>query len=66
LDFEILADFSGKVAQYHNALDGAIRSIAVDACNKYGWVIPFTQLALHTAKDRKQESATKSIKALKI
>jgi len=51
LDFEILADFSGKVAQYHNVLARAIQRIAVDACNKYGWVIPFTQLTLHTAKD---------------
>ena len=51
MDFEILADFSGKVAQYHNELDRAIQRIAVDACNKYGWVIPLTQLTLHTAKE---------------
>jgi hypothetical protein len=51
LDHEILADFSGKVAQYYNVLDRAIQRIAVDACNKYGWVIPFTQLTLHTAKE---------------
>ena len=51
LDFEFLADFSGKVAQYHNVLARAIQRIAVDACNKYGWVIPFTQVTLHTAKD---------------
>ncbi len=51
LDFEIIADFSGKVAQYYNVLARAIQSIAVDACNKYGWVIPFTQVTLHTAKE---------------
>jgi len=51
LDFEIIADFSGKVAQYYNVLDRAIQRIAVDACNEYGWVIPFTQLTLHTAKE---------------
>ena len=51
LDFEILADFSGKAAQYHNVLARAIQRIAVDACNKYGWVIPFTQLTRHTAKE---------------
>ena len=49
LDFEILADFSGKAAQYYNVLARAIQRIAVDACNKYNWVIPFTQLTLHTA-----------------
>ena len=51
LDFEILADFSGKVAQFHNVLARAIQRITVDACNKYGWVIPFTQVTLHTAKE---------------
>jgi len=51
LDFEILADFSGKAAQYYNVLARAIQRIAVDACNKYGWVIPFTQLTLHSAKE---------------
>jgi hypothetical protein len=56
LDFEIIADFSGKVAQYYNVLARAIQSIAVDACNKYGWVIPFTQLTLHTATVDEQKS----------
>lgn len=51
LDFEIIADFSGKAAQYYNVLARAIQRIAVDACNKYGWVIPFTQVTLHTAKE---------------
>ena len=49
LDHEIIADFSGKVAQNYNVLARAIQRIAVDACNKYGWVIPFTQVTLHTA-----------------
>jgi len=47
----IIADFSGKVAQHYNLLARAIQRIAVDACNEYGWVIPFTQLTLHTAKE---------------
>ena len=51
LDFMIIADFSGKVAQHYNVLARAIQRIAVDACNEYGWVIPFTQLTLHTAKE---------------
>ncbi|MDY7001704.1 MAG: hypothetical protein SVS15_07985 [Thermodesulfobacteriota bacterium] len=49
LDLEILADFSGRAAPDYMRLSRAIPAIAVDACNKYGWVIPFTQITLHTA-----------------
>ncbi|MDM8556833.1 hypothetical protein QUF75_19070 [Desulfococcaceae bacterium HSG7] len=49
LDFEIIADFSGKASRYHNMLSRAIQRICVEACNKYGWDIPFTQVTVHTA-----------------
>jgi hypothetical protein len=50
LDLEVLADFSGRVAKDYNVLKRAIQRICVDACNKNGWIIPFTQLTIHTAE----------------
>jgi len=49
LDFEILADFSGKAGEYYNRLSRALQKFCVEACNRYGWGIPFTQITLHTA-----------------
>ena len=49
LDFEILADFSGKAGRYYNRLSRAIQRMCVEACNTYGWGIPFTQITVHTA-----------------
>ncbi len=50
LDMEVIADFSGDVAEFYKRLERTIQRICVDACNRYGWVIPFTQLTLHTAE----------------
>ena len=50
LDLEVLADFSGRVAKDYNFLKRTIQRICVDACNKNGWIIPFTQLTIHTAE----------------
>ncbi|QTA89320.1 hypothetical protein [Desulfonema magnum] len=50
LDFEIIADFSGRVAEFYQRLNRNIQSFAVDACNAYGWEIPFTQITLHNAE----------------
>lgn len=49
LDIAILADFEGGAAGRHEILSRAIQRIAVDCCNKYGWIIPFTQITLHQA-----------------
>ena len=50
LDLVILADFSGRIAKDHDILSRALQKIVVDACNKYAWVIPFTQITLHTVE----------------
>lgn len=52
LDFEILADFSGKVAEDYFVLSRAIQRIAVEACNTYKWIIPFTQITVHTEGEK--------------
>ncbi len=49
LNYEILADFDGSVAQKYNPLKRRIQSICVDACNENGWIIPFTQVTIHQA-----------------
>lgn len=59
LDVEVLADFQGEAAQYHNRLERAIQRYCVDACNQHGWVIPFTQLTLHAAEESSPRLASK-------
>lgn len=60
LDMAILADFNGRVAPYYLRLRRALQRYAVDACNKYGWVIPFTQLTLHTASTEDENPESES------
>lgn len=57
LDLEILADFAGEAARHYETLTRSLQRIAVDACNKYGWVIPFTQVTLHTPPQPDAKSA---------
>jgi predicted nucleic acid-binding Zn-ribbon protein len=49
LDLAIIVDFSGRLAKSHEMLRRLIQRIAVQACNEYGWVIPFPQMTVHTA-----------------
>lgn len=50
LDYTVLADFDGSVAQRYQALQRKIQSVCVDVCNENGWVIPFTQVTVHQAE----------------
>ncbi len=47
LDIEIVAYFSGKIAEYYNVLTRLLQRIAVEACHENGWVIPVAQVAVH-------------------
>ena len=49
LDYTLLADFHGSIAQNYNKIQRLIAKLCVDACNEHGWVIPFTQVTLHQA-----------------
>ena len=49
LDMAVIADFSGEAAAKFNQVNRAIQRICVDACNEYGWIIPFTQITMHQA-----------------
>jgi hypothetical protein len=51
LDLHIVAVFSGQAAPHYIIIPKVIQRIAVDACNRYGWVIPFTQITMHRAEE---------------
>ena len=51
LNFFIYASFSGKAADSYFRIRRTLQSLAVDACNANGWVIPFTQMTVHLEKD---------------
>ena len=54
LDVRIVADFSGEAANAYRVLPRIMQHCCVDACNREGWVIPFTQLTLHAAEGLEQ------------
>ena len=47
LDLVVIADFDGKLAELYGRLERSLQRWCVEACTKYGWEIPFTQLTLH-------------------
>jgi hypothetical protein len=49
LDLHVMADFAGAAAPNYHVLRRALQRICVEACNDYGWVIPFPQITLHMA-----------------
>jgi hypothetical protein len=49
LDIDLIAAFNGNAAKDYAALARALQRIAVDACNRYGWEIPFAQVTVHPA-----------------
>jgi hypothetical protein len=51
LNFFIYASFSGNAADSYFHIRRTLRSLAVDACNANGWVIPFTQMTVHLEKE---------------
>ena len=55
LDYEIIADMKGEVADKFEVISRAVQRAAVEACNENGWVIPFPQLTLHRAELESEE-----------
>jgi Skp family chaperone for outer membrane proteins len=50
LDIAIYTNFTGDIPEKYFATKRAINKACVDACNTYGWVIPFTQVTVHRAE----------------
>jgi hypothetical protein len=51
LNFFIYAAFSGEAADAYFRIRRTLQSLAVDACNAQGWVIPFSQMTVHLEQD---------------
>lgn len=49
LDFNLIADFNGNAAPLYSRLEREIQRFSVEACNEFGWEIPFTQVTFHHA-----------------
>lgn len=49
LDYVVAASFSGEAAGDYYRLRRVLQHLAVEACNTYGWVIPFNQMTVHLA-----------------
>jgi len=49
LDYRIEVRLDGSAAPHTELIRCAIQRILVDACNRHGWTIPFTQITLHQA-----------------
>jgi hypothetical protein len=51
LNFLVYAAFAGEAAESYGRVRRILQGLAVDACNAYGWVIPFDQMTVHLAHD---------------
>ncbi|HHH20053.1 MAG TPA: mechanosensitive ion channel [Campylobacterales bacterium] len=47
LNVAVIANFDGELAPFYFKLKRSISRWCVDACNAYGWEIPFPQLTIH-------------------
>ena len=48
LDYQIYMILNGRVAKAYFRAQRMIQQACVDACNREGWVIPFTQVTVHS------------------
>jgi small-conductance mechanosensitive channel len=51
LNLFIYASFTGDAADSYFRIRRTLQSLAVDACNTNGWVIPFNQVTVHLAQE---------------
>ena len=49
LDFYVFLKCNGRLASRKRALERKLKAYLVEACNKYGYVIPFQQITVHRA-----------------
>lgn len=48
LNLKVLASFGGEAAESYYSLQRLLQRLAVEGCNRHGWVIPFTQITVHS------------------
>jgi hypothetical protein len=51
LDYRIYMILKGSAANAYYRAQRMVQQACVDTCNREGWVIPFTQITVHTAQD---------------
>ncbi len=51
LNLALIAVFKGAAADRYSRIQRLIQRLAVEACNRHGWVIPFKQLTVHMAPE---------------
>jgi small-conductance mechanosensitive channel len=52
LDYQIYVLFDGRAAKAYFRAQRMIQQACVDACNQEGWVIPFTQVTVHSGNNQ--------------
>jgi predicted nucleic acid-binding Zn-ribbon protein len=53
LNLIIVAVFNGDAAEHYWSIRRFLQRCAVEACNRYGWSIPFEQLTVHLQENHK-------------
>lgn len=56
LEVKILGFFEGDIAEHYYGVQRALQKAAVNACNHFGWTIPFNQLTVHMANQTTGEA----------
>ena len=51
LDYQIYLIMNGRAAKAYFKAQRLVQQACVEACNREGWVIPFTQVTVHAADD---------------
>ncbi len=54
LDYRIYMILNGQAAKAYYRAQRLVQQACVDTCNREGWVIPFTQVTIHTVSDEKK------------
>ena len=49
LDYQVYMIMNGRAAKGYYKLQRLVQQACVDACNREGWTIPFTQITVHSA-----------------
>jgi hypothetical protein len=47
IDYQVECDMTGDAAQLYETVERLLARLCIDACNRYGWDIPYPQLVVH-------------------
>jgi hypothetical protein len=58
LDYRIYLTMDGRAAGAYFKIQRLVQQACVEVCNREGWVIPFTQITVHSANDADEADKT--------